>query len=96
MGYAWIGEFASRWTQTGVVLNYLCTKFFELTHWVQIGGGYVVPDLKFMVTNQLEIFSSSSLKALITLERIRTERVGDLATKEVTVVAAEVLAITTC
>jgi hypothetical protein len=57
-------------------------------------GGYVNPNLKFMVTNQLEIFSSSSLKALITLEKMRSERVGDLATREVTVVPAEVLAIT--
>jgi hypothetical protein len=37
----------------------------------------VNPNLKFMVTNHLEIFSSSSLKAFISLEKMRSERVGD-------------------
>ncbi|KAG0592993.1 hypothetical protein KC19_1G296400, partial [Ceratodon purpureus] len=54
-------------------------------------GGYVKPETKFMVTNQLEIFASSSMKALIALEMIRSERVGDLDTMEVLVIADEVL-----
>lgn len=58
--------------------------------------GYVSPDMRFFVTNQLEIFTSSSMKELITLEMIRPERVGDLETMEVFVVAKEVLAITIC
>lgn len=49
------------------------------------------PDTKFMVTNQLEILPSSSMKALIALEMIRSERVGDLDTMEVLVVAPEVI-----
>lgn len=49
------------------------------------------PDTKFMVTNQLEILPSSSMKALIALEMIRSERVGDLDTMEVLVVAQEVI-----
>lgn len=48
------------------------------------------PETKFMVTNQLEIFASSSMKALIALEMIRSERVGDLDTMEVLVIADEV------
>lgn len=44
-----------------------------------------------MVTNQLEILPSSSMKALIALEMIRSERVGDLDTLEVLVVAQEVI-----
>ena len=48
------------------------------------------PDAKFMVTNQLEIMPSSSMKALIALEMIRSERVGDLDTMEVAVIAEEV------
>lgn len=43
-----------------------------------------------MVTNQLEIFASSSMKALIALEMIRSERVGDLDTMDVLVTAEEV------
>jgi hypothetical protein len=57
----------------------------------QKAGGYVKPDTKFMVTNQLEILPSSSMKALIALEMIRSERVGDLDTMEVLVVAQEVI-----
>lgn len=51
------------------------------------------PETKFMVTNQLEIFASSSMKALITLEMIRSERVGDLDTMEISVVSEEVCAV---
>jgi hypothetical protein len=50
----------------------------------------VKPNTKFMVTNQLEIFSNSSMKALIALEMIRSERVGDLDTMEIVVNAEEV------
>lgn len=44
----------------------------------------------FMITNTLEIFASSAIKALITLNMIRSERVGDLDMMEVFVVAQEV------
>lgn len=57
---------------------------------LQKEGGYVKPETKFMVTNQLEIFASSSMKALIALEMIRSERVGDLDTMEILVNAEEV------
>lgn len=43
-----------------------------------------------MITNTLEIFASSAIKALITLNMIRSERVGDLDMMEVFVVAQEV------
>ena len=79
-----------------MVSIYLFTKYFELMHVMQTGGGYVNPDLKFVVTNQLELLPSASLEALIKLEQLRSERVGDLATVEVSVVAAKVLAITIC
>lgn len=47
---------------------------------------------KYMITNTLEIYASSeAIKALITLNVIRTERVGDLDTMPVSVVTAEVL-----
>lgn len=45
---------------------------------------------EFMITNGLEIFASSAIKALITLNMIKSERVGDLDTMEVFVVAEEV------
>jgi hypothetical protein len=57
---------------------------------LQKEGGYVKPETKFMVTNQLEIFASSSMKALIALEMILSERVGDLDTMEILVNAEEV------
>lgn len=47
---------------------------------------------KYMVTNTLEIYASSeAIKALITLQIIRSERVGDLDTMPVKVVIAEVI-----
>ena len=47
---------------------------------------------KYMITNTLEIYASSeAIKALITLNIIRAERVGDLDTMPVSVVTAEVL-----
>ncbi|XP_073392840.1 uncharacterized protein [Physcomitrium patens] len=66
-------------------------KTTEAAGSVQRAVGYVKPETKFMVTNQLEIFASSSMKALITLEMIRSERVGDLDTMEISVVSEEVL-----
>jgi hypothetical protein len=47
---------------------------------------------KYMITNTLEIYASAeAIKALITLNIIRAERVGDLDTMPVSVVTAEVL-----
>jgi hypothetical protein len=57
---------------------------------LQKEGGYVKPETKFMVTNQLEIFASSSMKAPIALEMIRSKRVGDLDTMEILVNAEEI------
>lgn len=54
------------------------------------GVGYVKGGTDFMITNTLEIFASSAIKALITLNMIRSERVGDLDMMEVFVVAQEV------
>lgn len=50
----------------------------------------------FMITNTLEIFASSAIKALITLNMIRSERVGDLDMMEVFVVTQEVQVLTLC
>ncbi len=43
-----------------------------------------------MITNTLDIFASSAIKALIALNMIRTEKVGDLDTIDVLVNAEEV------
>ncbi len=43
-----------------------------------------------MITNTLDIFASSAIKALITLNMLRTEKVGDLDTIDVLVNAEEV------
>jgi len=46
---------------------------------------------KYMVTNTLEIYASAeAIKALIALNIIRCERVGDLDTMPISVVTAEV------
>jgi hypothetical protein len=57
---------------------------------LQKEGGYVKSETKFMVTNQLVIFASLSMTALIALEMIRSERVGDLDTMEILVNVEEV------
>lgn len=59
---------------------------------INFRGGYVREGTKYMVTNTLEICpSSEAIKALITLQIIRSERVGDLDTMPVKVVIAEIL-----
>lgn len=59
---------------------------------INFRGGYVREGTKYMVTNTLEIYASSeAIKALITLQIIRSERVGDLDTMPVKVVIAEIL-----
>lgn len=46
---------------------------------------------KYMITNTLDVYASSeAIKALITLQIIRSERVGDLDTMPVSVIRAEV------
>lgn len=46
---------------------------------------------KYMVTNTLEIYASAeAIKALIALNIIRSERVGDLDTMPISAVTAEV------
>lgn len=48
---------------------------------------------QYMITNTLEIHASSeAIRALINLNIIRCERVGDLDTMPVSVVTSEVLA----
>ncbi|CAM6022518.1 unnamed protein product [Sphagnum balticum] len=53
--------------------------------------GYVKGGIQFMITNTLDIFASSAIKALIALNMIRTEKVGDLDTIDVLVNAEEML-----
>jgi hypothetical protein len=52
--------------------------------------GYVKGGIQFMITNTLDIFASYAIKALIALNMIRTEKVGDLDTIDVLVNAEEV------
>jgi hypothetical protein len=52
--------------------------------------GYVKGGIQFMITNTLDIFASSAIKALITLNMLKTEKVGDLDTIDVLVNAEEV------
>lgn len=54
--------------------------------------GYVKEGTQYMITNTLEIYESSeAIGALITLNIIRCERVGDLDTMPVSVVTSEIL-----
>jgi hypothetical protein len=56
----------------------------------ELSRGYVKGGIQFMITNTLDIFASSAIKALITLNMLRTEKVGDLDTIDVLVNAEEV------
>ncbi|CAM6070807.1 unnamed protein product [Sphagnum tenellum] len=53
--------------------------------------GYVKGGIQFMITNTLDIFASSGIKALITLNMLKTEKVGDLDTIDVPVNVEEML-----
>ncbi|CAK9255492.1 unnamed protein product [Sphagnum jensenii] len=53
--------------------------------------GYVKGGIQFMITNTLDIFASSAIKALITLNMLKTEKVGDLDTIDVLVNTEEML-----